>query len=122
MAGERKIWDAFFKQTGVVHAHSIEEWVDTIAAFCTLPPPTGNGVFLIGGGGGNSVVFSDICIQEGLDVPRLSDSTMEILRLNSLPLEVMKIHINRGTELTGKLWKLIEHSIPQVQFMTTIGK
>ncbi|MBW1642661.1 MAG: CoA-binding protein [Deltaproteobacteria bacterium] len=80
MAGERKLWEAFFRQTGVIQAHSIEEWVDTITAFCTLPAPTGKGVFLIGGGGGNSVVFSDICIQEGLDVPKLSDSTMEVLR------------------------------------------
>ena len=26
------------------------------------------------------MVFSDICIQEGLDVPRLSNSTMNVLR------------------------------------------
>ena len=80
MAGERRIWDAFFRQTGIIQAYSIEEWVDTVTAFSMLPAPTGNGVFLIGGGGGNSVVFSDICIQEGLDVPRLSDSTMNVLR------------------------------------------
>ena len=80
MAGERRIWDAFFRQTGIIQAYSIEEWVDTVAAFPMLPAPTGNGVFLIGGGGGNSVVFSDICIQEGLDVPRLSDWTMDVLR------------------------------------------
>jgi acyl-CoA synthetase (NDP forming) len=51
-----------------------------ILALCMLPAPKGNGVFLIGGGGGTSVGNSDTCIREGLDVPRLSGTTMERLR------------------------------------------
>jgi acyl-CoA synthetase (NDP forming) len=79
MAGERMIWEAFFRQTGVVHVKSLDEWMDAIFAFALLPPPRSPGVFLIGGGGA-SVVSSDTCILEGLDVPSPSPATMEKLR------------------------------------------
>jgi len=40
----------------------------------------GDGLFIIGGGGGNSVIFSDIAIGEGLAVPQLSPASMERVR------------------------------------------
>jgi acyl-CoA synthetase (NDP forming) len=80
MAGERMIWEAFFRQTGVIHVTSLDEWMDAILAFALLPPPASSGVFLIGVGGGASVVGSDTCLLEGLDVPSPSPATMEKLR------------------------------------------
>jgi acyl-CoA synthetase (NDP forming) len=80
MAGERMIWEAFFRQTGVVHVRSLDEWMDAILAFALLPPPGSPGVFVIGVGGGASVVGSDTCILEGLDVPSPSPATMKKLR------------------------------------------
>ena len=80
IAGETKLWDAFFNQTGVTHVRSMDEWVDALLAFSFLPKPKGKGIFIIGGGGGNSVTNSDCCIHEGLDVPNLSKKTMDSLR------------------------------------------
>jgi acyl-CoA synthetase (NDP forming) len=80
MAGEMKIWEAFCRQTGLIRVNSMEEWVDAIMAFSFLRAPTGKGVFLIGGGGGKSVANSDLSIREGLDVPALSEPTLEWLR------------------------------------------
>jgi acyl-CoA synthetase (NDP forming) len=80
MAGERMIWEAFFRQTGVIHVKSLDEWMDAIFAFALLPAPRSPGIFLIGVGGGASVVSSDTCILEGLDVPSPSSATMEKLR------------------------------------------
>ena len=80
MAGEKKTWEAFCRQTGVALVRSMDEWVDAIMAFSFLTAPAGKGVFLIGGGGGNSVSNSDFCIREGLDVPPLSEPTMEWLQ------------------------------------------
>jgi len=79
MAGARYLWEAFFCQTGVTRVRSIDEWADTILSLTLLPAPRGKGVFLVGGGGGSSVINSDICIREGLDVPSLSQSTMQRL-------------------------------------------
>ena len=85
MSGENRVWEGFFRQTGVIRVRSMDEWVDTIIALALLAPPKGKGVFLVGGGGGNSVAYSDACIREGLDVPRLSDGTMDKLR-KSVPI------------------------------------
>ena len=58
----------------------MDEFVDTIMAFCQLPAPVGNGVFLVGGGGGNSVAYSDTFNRTGFEVPPLSESSMDFLR------------------------------------------
>ncbi len=79
LSGERKIWEAFFRQTGVIRVRSMEEWADAALGLALLPAPDGKGVFLVGGGGGNSVTNSDICVLEGLDVPDLSRTTMDSL-------------------------------------------
>jgi acyl-CoA synthetase (NDP forming) len=55
-------------------------WVDAVTALALLPAAGGRGVFVIGGGGGNSVAYSDTCIRHGLKVPALSPDTMEKLR------------------------------------------
>ena len=80
MAGSQKLWQAFYRQTGVIRVRSMNECVDAIMAFSLLPAPAGNGVFLIGGGGGNSVAYSDTFNRHGFEVPPLSEVTMDFLR------------------------------------------
>ncbi len=75
LAGEEKVWKAFYAQTGAVPVNSLEEIADMALAFQHLKPATGRRVLLLGGGGGNSVALADICNREGLDVPRLSENT-----------------------------------------------
>jgi acyl-CoA synthetase (NDP forming) len=84
MAGSQALWGAFFRQSGAIRVHSMNEWVDAILAFSLLPGPAGSGVFLIGGGGGNSVAYSDIFSRHGFDIPPLSETTMAFLR-HSVP-------------------------------------
>lgn len=85
LSGEQVLWDALYRQTGSIHVRSMEEWMDAVITFSLLPVPRGKGVFLVGGGGGNGVSYSDICINEGLDVPALSHDTMRFLR-QTVPL------------------------------------
>lgn len=80
MAGASHLWEAFFHQSGVARIRSMDEWADTIMSLALLPAPRGRGVFLVGGGGGYSVVNSDACVRQGLEVPPLSRETMERLR------------------------------------------
>ena len=80
MSSEWRIWEAVVRQTGVIPVASMDDWVDAILALVRLPAPDGRGVFLIGGGGGNSVTNADACSREGLDVPRLSAASMKTLR------------------------------------------
>jgi acyl-CoA synthetase (NDP forming) len=85
LAGEPRIWEALFRQTGAIPVHSMDEWADAILALSCLPAPNGKGVFVIGGGGGDSVANGDACVRAGLEVPRLSEITMESLR-RSVPM------------------------------------
>lgn len=80
LAGGPAAWNAFFRQTGVTCVGSMDEWADAIVAFAALEPAAGDGVFLVGGGGGNSVAYSDNCTREGLSVPRLSEAATDSLR------------------------------------------
>ena len=80
MAGDPVIWKSVFEQTGIVPVANIQEWVDACLAFSLLPKTRGKGVFIIGGGGGNSVIFSDACIRAGLEVPSLSRRSMDRIR------------------------------------------
>jgi acyl-CoA synthetase (NDP forming) len=80
MAGANHLWEALLRQSGVARVRSMDEWADTILSLTLLPAPLGNGVFLVGGGGGQSVVNGDACIRQGLEVPPLSGESMERLR------------------------------------------
>lgn len=84
LAGSQNLWQAFYRQTGVTRVRSMNECVDAIMAFSLLPAPAGPGVFLIGGGGGNSVAYSDTFNRQGFEVPALSELTMNFLR-HSVP-------------------------------------
>ena len=77
LAGEQGPWEAFVRHTGVIQVRSMSEWVDAIIAFCLLPKPNGKGAFIVCGGGGNSVIYADTCIREGLEIPALSSISME---------------------------------------------
>lgn len=79
MAGEGGIWDGFFKQTGAIRVNSLEEIIDVVLAFMYLKPCRGKQTLLLGGGGGNSVAFADICSREGLEIPPLSEKTRQEL-------------------------------------------
>jgi acyl-CoA synthetase (NDP forming) len=73
LAGERQIWDAFFKQTGAIRVGSIEEMVESALTLLMLRRSPSRGVAVLSGGGGVNVATGDICAEEGLEVPALTD-------------------------------------------------
>lgn len=76
MAGNEKVWQGFFRQTGTVQVQGLEEFLDTAAAFYHLPEQIDARVALICGGGGSGVAMSDACFQNGLIVAEL-DANVE---------------------------------------------
>jgi len=86
MAGEPGVWDAVFKQTGMIRADSAEEVLDLMQAFYFLPLPRGNRVAVISGMGGMGVAISDTCHECGLEVARLSAATMDRLKQVAPPV------------------------------------
>ncbi len=80
LAGNDKVWSAFFKQTGAIQALSMQDLVDTVAVFYHLPKTTDDRVAILCGGGGVSVVASDSCFRAGLTLPAFKDDTIQKLR------------------------------------------
>ena len=80
LAGSASVWNAMFKQTGVINVTSVAEVVDCAVAFHNLPLPKGPRVAVIGGQGGTGVGTADNCYALGLELPSLSEGTVARLR------------------------------------------
>jgi acyl-CoA synthetase (NDP forming) len=108
LAGSQRVWEAVFRQTGVVPVGSFEEMVDTARAFLLGPPPRGRGVSMASVSGGVSVVETDACVEMGLEVPAFGEETLRRLR-EMLPVA--------GTSIKNPLdvWPaFVSGSLPQV--------
>ncbi|UCH50900.1 MAG: CoA-binding protein [Chloroflexota bacterium] len=90
LAGDRSVWNAFFKQTGAVQVRGFEELLDTTAIFNYLTPGNYRNLAFIGGGGGVGVAASDI--SEGFNF-KIPQSTTEITN------EVSKLIPPQGTSI-----------------------
>ena len=71
MASNIRIFDAACRQAGVVLVEQPMELLDLSAAFSSLPLPRGNRVGIVTLGGGWGVVTTDLCSEQGLEVPDL---------------------------------------------------
>ncbi|MEW5947418.1 MAG: CoA-binding protein [bacterium] len=68
LAGSRDIYDAAFRQAGVIKVSATDEMLDLARAFAYLPLPKGNRVGIVTWGGGWGVVTADACEDAGLNV------------------------------------------------------
>ncbi|MCX6005374.1 MAG: CoA-binding protein [Chloroflexi bacterium] len=80
MTGTPQIWKSLFKQCGVVQVNNQDELVNAVMAFSYLNLPKGNRVSILSNSGGFSVIQTDLCYAEGIEVPRFTDGTIEQLR------------------------------------------
>ncbi|MFX0108936.1 MAG: CoA-binding protein [Candidatus Hodarchaeota archaeon] len=79
LAGSRAIWEAAFRQANVQTTRTLEELVATLSVFSMSPKPKSKNVGLIAISGGTSVIYTDLCIENGLMVPSTSKETIEKL-------------------------------------------
>lgn len=79
LGGERRSWDAFFKQSGAVRVNSIEEFSDSIMTFMYMKPLYGKGAAVLTAGGGVTVAAGDICTEGGIPPPAFTPATTERL-------------------------------------------
>jgi len=80
LAGDRQVWDAFFKQTGAIPVESTEEMAEVAMTLLHVRQPRGHRAVVLSGGGGNNVATGDICAQEGLELQPLSPQTKSALQ------------------------------------------
>jgi acyl-CoA synthetase (NDP forming) len=74
------LYRAAFRNGGLVEIREADELVDVAKAFMIGKPPAGNRVGILTLSGGAGVLLADRCIEHGLELPPLSDTTTDALR------------------------------------------
>src|SRR5207244_13010201 len=71
LAGNDKIYDDVFRQSGVIRAKSLRDLLDFARGVPMLPTPKGEHVVIITGAGGSGVLLSDACVDNGLSLMKM---------------------------------------------------
>jgi acyl-CoA synthetase (NDP forming) len=66
LAGNDKIYEDVFRQSGVIRARSLRDLLEFARGIPVLPTPKGNNVVIITGAGGSGVLLSDACVDNAL--------------------------------------------------------
>jgi len=80
MAGTFTAYEAAFKQSGVIFARNGMELVNIAKGLDWQPLPKGNTVGIITNSGGTGVELADLCEENGLVVPELSEGMQAKIR------------------------------------------
>ncbi|MEN3026123.1 MAG: acetate--CoA ligase family protein [Chlorobiota bacterium] len=72
LAGSDEVYQALFKQAGVLRVETVEDLFEYALAFAHQPVPKGPRVAIVTNAGGPGIMAADTCIQHGLEVPSLS--------------------------------------------------
>ncbi|MBW2285222.1 MAG: CoA-binding protein, partial [Deltaproteobacteria bacterium] len=79
MAGPDNLYEDMFKQCGVIRARNVTELFDFSWALGNLPLPSGRNVIVQTNSGGPGAAAADACSRAGLQLPPLSEKTLERL-------------------------------------------
>jgi acetyltransferase len=85
LAGVDIATELIFEKTGILSFNDEEEMVRAAMAFATQPIPAGNRVGIITNTGGPAVIATDVFGASGMDVPKLSETTIARLKETQLP-------------------------------------
>jgi acyl-CoA synthetase (NDP forming) len=77
IAGSDQVYDAAFKQAGVIRAGDAGEMFDYVKGFLYCDLPAGPNIGIVSNSGGVAVETADRLIQNGLKVPTLSKEAQE---------------------------------------------
>ncbi|HKW81747.1 MAG TPA: acetate--CoA ligase family protein [Casimicrobiaceae bacterium] len=80
LAGNDKIYEDVFKQSGVIRARSLRDLLEYARALQVLPTPRGENVIIITGAGGSGVLLSDACVDNGLSLMQMPQDLDQAFR------------------------------------------
>jgi acetate---CoA ligase (ADP-forming) len=117
MAGKDFLYDAAFKQSGIIRVNDIEELNDLAKGFARLPLPKGDRIGILTYSGGGGILAIDKAIELHLQLAKLSPATKQ--KLSSLippwfslgnPLDIWPSAMQHGLQPMFKtyLWALLE--------------
>ncbi len=80
LAGSERAYEAAFRQSGVVRAHSVQELFDYSVAFARQPLLPNERISIVTNAGGPGIMATDACERAGLQLASLESATMDKLR------------------------------------------
>lgn len=80
LGGDSVLYDAAFKQKGIIQIHDVQDLLDYGKAFLHGKYPRGKRVAVVSVSGGAGVVLADQCAHSGLELPTPASATIEKLR------------------------------------------
>lgn len=80
LAGDDEIYDAAFKQAGIIRCDNIEEMFNIAIAFAYQPAPASNRVAIITNAGGPGVLTTDAAVRDGLRLAVFSEETTKLYK------------------------------------------
>jgi acetate---CoA ligase (ADP-forming) subunit alpha len=80
LSGPDQLYDAAFRQAGIIRVHTVVELFDCCWTLGSLPKSKGRNVVIQTHSGGPGASAADACSRSGLVLPTLSDETLEALK------------------------------------------
>jgi len=75
--GRDEVWDAAFRQCGLIRVDNVDEMSDLLKVFCYVPTMAGRGIGVLTFTGGLGIVAIDSCEAYGLEVVELASETRQ---------------------------------------------
>ncbi|MBN1375662.1 MAG: CoA-binding protein [Dehalococcoidia bacterium] len=116
LAGKNEIWDAAFKQAGIMTVDSLEELVDTARVLCMVPLVRKEEVCIVTFSGGTAIMALDGLRGSNLKVGSLSPATLEGLKKlappwlpvgNPVDYWPMVMGVNDRLKLTEDIFRVV---------------
>jgi acyl-CoA synthetase (NDP forming) len=79
IAGSDNIFNAAFKDAGIIRVQDIEELFNAALALTKQPPMRGDRVAVVSNVGGPAILAADALVREGLKLAHLTESTKKII-------------------------------------------
>jgi len=79
LSGSDEIYEAAFRQSGVIRVDEVDDLFDVALALLRQPLPRGRRIGILTSGGGFGVVATDACRRSGLEIPPLTEETIQTL-------------------------------------------
>jgi len=101
LAGANTVYDAMFKQCGVLQVTRTHDLLNVAMAFDMQPPLRGNRLAIVGPSGGFGVATTDYLAEHGLKVPEIDFMLQRKLReeADALPFASLKNPIDLAADL-----------------------
>jgi acyl-CoA synthetase (NDP forming) len=129
LAGADAVFDALFRQYGVIRVHSLEEMMDIAGAALVSPLPMGRRLGIVSVSGGAGVMASDEAENVGLEVPELPQIAQDAVKAAMPyaaarnPVDVTAMATNEFDLLRQGLEAMLDHGDVDMTiiFLSAVG-